>query len=561
MRRCRRSTWGASTDGLVRRRRSRHGSRPVHRAGGRGPRRLLRPCPRAAGREPVAGARRARHRRAQRHGQDHAVQRAHRAGAGARQRALRRRGDPGPGAQRDHAPRHRLRAAGPARVALALGRRDAAAGGQPPARGRPRLCDVPAAGGAARQWRRPALGRRAADARDRPRAAVEPQAAGDGRADRGPGTGHRRPGGAGAARPRGRRPHRGAADRAEPRRGDLGGRPHRADGQRPHRARDAGGRTRGRPRAAGEAFRRALGRPWRRGRAGATGTAHGRGRRPRQRAARLHRAPRPWRRRTLARRPRAGQRARLHALERRRHGRARGRHPAPDRTARARARTGAVRGRLGPGVRLPGGREQRARGLRGRHLRHQEPRAVLPAPVHRAPGPARGHGRPLDLGQALDRERASARGGTPPSQGRVGGVQRRPRQRHRRHGPGLRGLPAHAARPRRPDLGRRLGRHLDGHAGHARAADRRAQAHGLNHGQRRHTALRGPERHLHDVFGHRRAGHQPHQRERAVERSQCAGRHGGASGFRVGRDPARHRPHDVRRDHALRAGRDAAARG
>ena len=124
----------------------------------------------------------------------------------------------------------------------------------------------------------------------------------------------------------------------------------------------------------------------------------------------------------------------------------------------------------------------------------------------------------------------------------------------------LRGLRADPARPRRPDLGRRLGRHLAGDAGHARAADRRAQGDGLDHGQRRHAALRRPERHLHDVFGHRRAGHQPHQRAGARQRRACAGRHDRAPARPSRRQrQAGARPDDVRRHHAVRAGGDASA--
>ena len=69
--------------------------------------------------------RRARHRRPQRHGQDHAVQRHHRPGAGAAA-ACKLAGEEilGLRAERDHQARHRLRAAGPARVAVADGRRD-----------------------------------------------------------------------------------------------------------------------------------------------------------------------------------------------------------------------------------------------------------------------------------------------------------------------------------------------------------------------------------------------------------------------------------------------------
>ena len=89
------------------------------------------------------------------------------------------------------------------------------------------------------------------------------------------------------------------------------------------------------------------------------------------------------------------------------------------------------------------------RRLRRRHLRHQGPRARLPAPVPGKARPARRHRRPLDLRQAVARQRASARGRAPPSAGRVGGLQRRPRQRDHGDGARLRALPADAARPRR----------------------------------------------------------------------------------------------------------------
>ena len=60
---------------------------------------------------------------------------------------------------------------------------------------------------------------------------------------------------------------------------------------------------------------------------------------------------------------------------------------------------------------------------------------------------------------------------------------------------------------------------------------------GLDHGQRRHAALRRPERHLHDVFGDRRAGHQPHQRAGAGQRGERAGRHDRAPARRQLRRP------------------------
>ena len=67
-----------------------------------------------------------------------------------------------------------------------------------------------------------------------------------------------------------RRRDRGAADRAEPRRGDRRRRHGRRHGQRPHRAVDAGGGARRRPRAAAAAARRARGVG---GRAGASSEA------------------------------------------------------------------------------------------------------------------------------------------------------------------------------------------------------------------------------------------------------------------------------------------------
>ena len=66
----------------------------------------------------------------------------------------------------------------------------------------------------------------------------------------------------------------------------------------------------------------------------------------------------------------------------------------------------------------------------------------------------------------------------------------------------------------------------------------------------------GPSRHLHDVLGHRRVGHQPHLRARAGQRRARARRHDRATraGRSVAEHQAGHRPHHVRRHHALRAG-------
>ena len=146
--------------------------------------------------------------------------------------------------------------------------------------------------------------------------------------------------------------------------------------------------------------------------------------------------------------------------------------PSFERIDPAQRRVGASRRRRRArraGLRLPRRRQQRARRLRRRHLRHQGARALLPAPVPREARPARRHGRPRDLRQAVDGERASARGRAPPSRRRSSGVHLGPRQRGQRDGGRVRALRPHAPRPGRHHLGRRLGRHDAGDAGDARA--------------------------------------------------------------------------------------------
>ena len=239
---------------------------------------------------------------------------------------------------------------------------------------------------------------------------------------------------------------------------------HRRDGQRPHRAHDAGGGARGRPRAAAAAARRAR-RRRRRGRradrrgagAGATPTVqvlHGAARRDGDGDAR-------------ARRPAPAHRARLHALERRRRAGAAwptSRARPPPRRPRARPRAGD-------------GRRPRSSSCRWR------PAAARAAYVA---GTFDTKGRELfflrkcleklglrivtvDLatsGKPSPAMRASARGGAPPSAGRARGVHRRPRQRGDRDG----ASPSSTSSLTRRDLGglisrRRLGRHRAGHAG------------------------------------------------------------------------------------------------
>ena len=158
-------------------------------------------------------------------------------------------------------------------------------------------------------------------------------------------------------------------------------------------------------------------------------------------------------------------------------------------TATSAATTATRVAELGPGLRLPGRREQRPRGLCRRHLRHQGPRALLPAPVPREARPARRHRRPLDLGQAVDRGGPPARGRTPPSRRRGGGLQRRPRRRRHGDGARLRPLRAHVQRPRRPDRRRRLGRHRARHQRHARAC---RSACPRSWSRRSRAATRGP---------------------------------------------------------------------
>ena len=137
----------------------------------------------------------------------------------------------------------------------------------------------------------------------------------------------------------------------------------------------------------------------------------------------------------------------------------------------------------------------------------------------------------------------------------------RPRQRRHRDGARLRALRRDAKRPRRPDRRRRLGRHHAGDQRHARAAGRRSEGDGLDDGQRRHAALRRPERHLHDVLGHRRAGHPSHQRAGARQRGARAGRNDRPPAGDLGDQQAGARPDHVRRHDGVRAGRRQAPRG
>ena len=176
-------------------------------------------------------------------------------------------------------------------------------------------------------------------------------------------------------------------------------------------------------------------------------------------------------------------------------------------------------------------------------------------------GRAHGDGGPRHLRQAVAGHGPSARGGAAPSRRRARRVHRRPRLRGDRDGRRLRGVRGPAARHRRPDLGGRLGRHRARHPRHAPPAHRRAQGDGVHGGLRRREALRRAVRHLHDVLGHRRRGHQPHLGEGARQRGARAGGHAGLlalPGPAGGAEQARPRPDDVRPDHA-RASRRCAS--
>ena len=574
MPRCRRSTWEASTDGLADAptRRERRSGRSVSEAGRialggarrssaseaaaaaraaarrRGPRRLLRPRPRAAGRE--LHARRA------------ACSASSAATAWARRRCATR----SPGwcrraaacaspAKRSSAWR-RTRSRGAAsptcRRAGASGRRcrstrRCAWWRANAARRRPRLRDVPAPRRAQGPRRRAAFRRRAADARDRPRAAARAAPAGDGRADRRPRAGDRR---AGRARRCASWPASGeiavllieqnlgvAIDVADRIGVMVNGRiaqemSARRARRRPRRCRsgcsacarsgdDEEARAADGSSAVADAGADATG-------AGADGAA----------CARRRRADARRRRRRAAC---AASTAGTPATRRRRSStsRAAGAAAGAPETGRRRAvPTPSDASRARRGARPSARRAPRPR----RSSTSRSPRAAARAAY--VAGTFDTKGRELFfLRQCLEKLGLRVVTVDLATSGKPSTASVHPREVARHHPDGERAVfsddrgsavsamaiaferfIAHAARPRRPDLGRRLRRHHARDAGDARAAGRRAEGDGVDDGVGRHAAVRRPERHLHDVFGHRRAGHQPHQREGARQRGACAGR-------------------------------------
>ncbi len=156
----------------------------------------------------------------------------------------------------------------------------------------------------------------------------------------------------------------------------------------------------------------------------------------------------------------------------------------------------------------------------------------------------------------------AARGGAPSSRRRTGGLHGRSWIGGDRDGGGVRAIRNDAARSRRADLGRRLGRNGAGDGGDAPASDRHPEGDGFDRGLGRRETLRRPIGHLHDVLGDRRVGHQQRFRESPVQCRPCPGRHDcpcRTHGVDVGGE-ACHRALDVRCHDALRAGHHQATR-
>ena len=335
------------------------------------------------------------------------------------------------------------------------------------------------------------------------------------------------------------------------------------DGQRPDRARAGGRRARRRSRAAGAAARAARRRERRRRRGRAAGAPRGRRRRRSSRCAAPTATARL--RSTTSRRARcaastAGTRAAL---------------PLRWPTSRASHRRRGRRAWHARPRRAPS-RRDRQRARRGCSTSRSRPAAAAP-PTSPAPSTPRGASS-ISCASASRSSACASSPSTSRPRGKPSTAAMHPREvaRHHPEGEGAvftgdRGsavtamalafarFVADAQRPRRPDRRRRLGRHLARDRRHARAADRRAEGDGLDHGERRHAALRRPERHLHDVFGHRRAGHQPHQRAGARQCRPCARRHDRRTRRRSRNEQAGDRPDDVRRDDARACRRVAQA--
>ena len=466
---------------------------------------------------------------------------------------LRRRGAGRARAGRYRPPRHRLRAAGPAALALADGRRAPAAG----RRRAPRRLDdpahlrhLPAPGGAQVQCRVPALRRGAADARHLACPPAQSASAGDGRADRGPGARDR---GAGRRHPgssrRGRRDRR-ARHRAEHRRCHRRGRDRRHHRQRPHQQADRFARAGRRSRPAGAPARRWP--PRARGHSRQRPSPHNR------RGARRNPSRRSW--------PDAHLRVQSADADALVAAGADGadRSPSADELDCSVAHRCAV---VAHHCLAVDGR-QRPLCHRRRHARHQGRRAAPDLRDPQKQWPARASRRPLHKRQAVGCGRTADRDCAQPAARLGGSLYGRPGPRGCGHGAGIRSLDQAADERSRHHRRRRLGRHGDGGSRHARTAHRHPQSPHIDGGLRQCARLRRAFRHHDDVLGHRRAGAQLDFPAGALQRRAGDGRHGqGAAGRGAYRWAARgtvraagHRSHHVRRDHALRATSDPAAR-
>ena len=214
----------------------------------------------------------------------------------------------------------------------------------------------------------------------------------------------------------------------------------------------------------------------------------------------------------------------------------------------------------------------RARRPRDRHLRHQGCRAqVHPRPDRgcRAAGEA---GRCLHLGPAVGGGRASPPDRRLPPERSERRVHERPRIVGARDGGCTRTLDAAPAGGRGRDLRRRLRRRRAGRPRDADPAGRSAEGHDLDRRVGRREPVRRPVGHHDAVLGDGRAGSPLDRAQGARERGARPRRNGGEPWRRdlgprprAGADgPARapgDRPHDVRRDHTMRAAGECEARG
>ena len=184
----------------------------------------------------------------------------------------------------------------------------------------------------------------------------------------------------------------------------------------------------------------------------------------------------------------------------------------------------------------------------------------------KALGICHAHGRPVDVGQALNRQCHATASGEHASTRHRGGLLRRSRTLGRGDGRSVRALDRTRAAGRWHHRRRRFGRHDACDCRHAGAAGRHPQGHGLHRRLRRRAHLCRRQRRRHVSLSRRRPGPQldhgagtrqrrartrRHDRANADARSLRGQAQAGAAGARY---------HDVRRHHAVRSGAHQAAR-